>query len=181
MRIALLASLCVLAAAAPSRADALRRTVAPMMRADGDVCDLLRAQVSDRCKRVASDGAAAVYQSGSKQSGVRRLVLAITAGDDVLVSPPIDVLSDELESTTPTLRSMAVDGHPGIVLDVVSTWKRGARAEHTQALVGCTQADRAWRCALVEVGACDASVGLDGSVTTACGSTSTLAVEPSHL
>jgi len=62
------------ASAAP--ADPLRRTVAPMTRADGEVCDLLRAQAKDRCKAVAQDGAATVYQSGSGRAGIRRLVLA---------------------------------------------------------------------------------------------------------
>src|SRR5690349_8384631 len=124
MRIALLAGLAALAAAAPAHADAPpRRTIAPMTRADGEVCDLLRAQIGDRCNRVAHDGSATVYQSGSKAAGIRRLVLAIDTGADILVSPAVDVLSDELQSTRPTLRSVAIDGRPGVVLDVVSTWK----------------------------------------------------------
>jgi hypothetical protein len=178
MRLAIIASLAALAVAPPARGDALRRMVTPMARADGDVCDLLRAQVNDRCKRVAQDGGATVYQSGSKAAGVRRLVLAIDTGNDVLVGPAVDVLSDELESTKPTLRAVAIDGRPGVVLDVVSTWKHGKAAEHTESLVGCMQADGIWKCSLVDVGSCDASVASDGSVTTSCGATSTLSISP---
>lgn len=179
MRLAILAGLTALAAAAPARGDALRRTVMPMTRADGDVCDLLRAQVKDRCKRVAQDGGATVYQSGGKTAGIRRLVLAIDTGSDVLVGPPVDVLADHLESTRPTLRAIAIDGRPGVVLDVVATWKRGeAAAAHTQSLVGCMQADGIWKCSLVEVGPCDARVAADGGVTTSCGATSTLSIAP---
>ena len=176
MRLALIASLAAFAAATPARGDALRRTVTPMARADGDVCDLLRAQVTDKCKRVAQDGGATVYQSGSKAAGIRRLVLAIDTGNDVLVGPAVDVLSEQLESTKPTLRAVEIDGRPGVVLDVVSTWKRGKAAEHTQALVGCVEADGIWKCSLVDVGSCDASVGPDGGVTTSCGATSTLSL-----
>jgi hypothetical protein len=183
MRLAIIAGLAGLAAAlaaeAPARGDALRRTVMPMTRADGDVCDLLRAQIGDKCKRVARDGGATVYQSGSKAAGIRRLVLTIDTGSDVLVGPAVDVLADQLESTRPTLRAVAIDGRPGVVLDVVSTWKHGKAAEHTQSLIGCVQADGIWKCSLVDVGPCDASVGPDGSVTTACGATSTLSIAPS--
>jgi hypothetical protein len=177
MQGALVAALIALAAAAPARADAVRRAVSPMMRADGDVCDLLRAQVQDRCKRVAQDGSATVYQSGSKAAGIRRVVLAIDTGRDVLISPAVDVLSDQLASTRPTLRAMPIDGHPGIVLDVVSTWKRGKAAERAESLVGCAPTAGIWKCALVEVGPCDARLADDGSVTTSCGATSTLSMQ----
>jgi hypothetical protein len=178
MRIAIIAGLAALVAAAPARGDALRRTVAPMTRADGAVCDLLRAQIDDKCKRIAQDGGATVYQSGSKTAGIRRLVLAIDTGRDVLVGPAVDLLADELESTKPTLRAIAIDGKPGVVLDVVSTWKRGKAAEHAESLVGCMQVDGIWKCSLVDVGSCDASVGDDGSVTTSCGTTSSLSIAP---
>lgn len=182
MRLPIIAGLAAGLAAAlatPARGDALRRTITPMTRADGDVCDLLRAQIGDKCKRVAQDGGATVYQSGSKATGIRRLVLAIDTGNDVLVGPAVDVLSEQLESTKPTLRAIAIDGRPGVVLDVVSTWKRGKAAEHTQSLIGCVQAGGIWKCSLVDVGPCDASVGPDGSVTTSCGATSTLSIAPS--
>ncbi|HEY0991981.1 MAG TPA: hypothetical protein VGD80_33245 [Kofleriaceae bacterium] len=173
-----LAAIAALAAGAgPARGDAVRRTIAPMTRADGEVCDLLRAQVQDRCKRVARDGTAAVYQSGSTAAGVRRLVLAIDTGRDVLIGPAVDVLSDQLQSTRSTLRSIAIDGHPGIALHVVATWKRGASAESTQSLVGCAAIGQVWKCSLVDVGRCDASLADDGSVTTSCGATATLSLE----
>jgi hypothetical protein len=173
-----LASLVAFAIAPAARADAPRRTVAPMTRADGEVCDLLRAQAKDRCKAVAQDGAATVYQSGSTTAGIRRLVLTIDTGGDILVSPAVDVVAEQLASTRPTLRAISIDGHPGVVLDVVTTWKRGAPADHTESLVGCAQADGLWKCSLVDVGPCDASIGSDGGVTTSCGATSTLSVAP---
>jgi len=162
--------------AAPARADALRRTVTPMARADGAVCDLLRAELGDRCKRVAQDGSAAVYQSRSRSSGIRRLVLAIDTGATVLVGPAVDVLDDQLESTRPTLRAIAIDGRPGVALDLVSTWRRGNAAEHTESLIGCMQAGAIWKCSQVDVGSCEASLGSDGTITTSCGTSSTLAV-----
>src|SRR5215470_3800963 len=128
MRLALLAGLAAAALTgpeAPAHGDTLRRTVTPMARADGAVCDLLRAELGDSCKRVAHDGNAAVYQSRSRSggpAGIRRLVLAIDTGSAVLVGPAIDVLDDQLESARPSLRSITIDGRPGIALDVVSTW-----------------------------------------------------------
>src|SRR5215467_13428223 len=151
MRIALVAGLAALAVASPARGDALRRIIAPMTRADGEVCDLLRAQTQDRCKRVVRDGSAAVYQSGSKAAGVRRLVLAIDTGRDVLIGPAVDVLSDQPESTTPTLRPIAIDGHPGVALDVVATWKRGKAAERAESVVGCAAVGAIWKCSLIDV------------------------------
>jgi hypothetical protein len=121
-----------------------------------------------------------VYQSrhkpGSGEAGIRRLVLAIDTGDTVLVGPAIDVLDEELQSARPTLRTIAVDGHSGVALDVVSTWRRGKAAEHAESLVGCMQTGAIWKCSMVDVGSCDASLGSDGSVTTTCGTTSTVAV-----
>jgi hypothetical protein len=172
MRHAIAVGLAVCALAGPALAEpALRRSVAPMTRADGEVCDLLRAQAKDRCKAVAQDGSATVYQSGGK---IRRLVLAIAAGDDVLVSPAVDLIGDQLASATPTLRSVAIDGQPGVVLDVVSTWKPGAAVDHSESLVGCAPVDGIWKCAQLDVGACDASIADDGAVTTSCGTRSSL-------
>jgi hypothetical protein len=171
-----LAAAVLAAPAAPARADTLRRTVTPMARADGAVCDLLRAELGDRCKRVAQDGHAAVYQSRSRSAGIRRLVLAIDTGSAVLVSPAVDVLDDQLESSRPTLRAIAVDGRSGVALDVVSTWRRGNAAERTESLIGCMQAGAIWKCSQVDVGGCDASLGGDGTITTSCGTSSTLAV-----
>jgi hypothetical protein len=164
--------------AAPARADALRRTVTPMARADGAVCDLLRAELGDHCKRVARDGNAAVYQSRGRSggSGIRRLVLAIDTGSVVLVGPAVDLLDDQLESARPTLRPIAIAGQPGIALDVVSTWRRGNAAQRAESLIGCMQAGAIWKCSQVDVGGCDASLGSDGTITTACGASSTLAV-----
>lgn len=164
------------APAAPARADTLRRTVTPMARADGEVCGLLRAELGDQCKQVARDGNAAVYQSRSRSAGIRRLVLAIDTGRTVLVSPAVDVLDDQLESSRPMLRAIAVDGRSGIALDVVSTWRRGNAAEHTESLIGCMQAGAIWKCSQVDVGGCDATLGGDGSITTSCGTSASLAV-----
>ncbi|HET9620016.1 MAG TPA: hypothetical protein VFP84_01525 [Kofleriaceae bacterium] len=147
-----------------------------MTLADGAVCDLLRAQAKDRCQAVAQAGAATVYQSGSA-AGIRRLVLAIDTGDRVVVSPPVDVVAEQLASATPTLRQVAIDGQPGVVLDVVATWKPGAPTAHRQSVVGCTQRGALWKCAQVDVGACDARVGADGTITTSCGASAPLSIE----
>jgi hypothetical protein len=204
MRLALIAGLAATALAAPVRGDALRRTVTPMTRADGAVCDLLRSDLGDTCKRIARDGNAAVYQSRIRSggSGIRRLVLAIDTDAGILVGPVVDVLDDQLESARPTLRAIAIDGQPGVALDVVSTWRRGKTAEHAESLVGCMQAGpidptgedprpagaavgvptpRArrspiWKCSLIDVGGCDATLAADGSITTSCGTNATLAV-----
>ena len=178
MRLAVFAGLAVMLLATSAHADGLRRTVSPMARADGAVCDLLRAELGDRCKRIARDGNAAVYQSRSRTggAGIRRLVLAIDTGDAVLVGPALDVLDDQLESARPTLRAIEIDGRRGVALDLVSTWRRGNAAEHAESLVGCMQAGAIWKCSQVDVGACAASLAADGSVTTSCGTSSTLAV-----
>lgn len=179
MRLAVLSVLAATVLAAPAHADGLRRTVTPMARADGAVCDLLRAELGSRCKRIARDGNAAVYQSRSPAgavSGIRRVVLAIDTGDAVLVGPAIDVLDDQLESARPTLRAIEIDGHRGVALDLVSTWRRGNAAEHAESLVGCMEAGAIWKCAQLDVGACTASLAADGSVTTSCGTSATLAV-----
>lgn len=178
MRLALLAGLAGLALAAPAHADALRRTVSPMARADGAVCDLLRSELGDHCQRVARGGNAAVYQSRSRSggSGIRRLVLAIDTGGGVLVGPAVDVLDDQLESARPTLRAIAIDGRPGVALDLVATWRRGKTAERAESLIGCMQSGAIWKCSQIDVGSCDASLADDGSVTTSCGARGTLAL-----
>src|ERR1043166_4327767 len=92
MRLALCAGIAALLLATSAHADGLRRTVSPMARADGAVCDLLRAELGDHCKRIAKDANAAVYQSRSRSggaAGIRRLVLAIDTGDAVLVGPAL--------------------------------------------------------------------------------------------
>jgi hypothetical protein len=184
MRTPLLAGLAVLAISAAAHADALRRTVSPMTRADGEVCDLLRAEAGDTCKRIAQEGSAAVYQSRGRitaqAAAIRRLVLAIDTGNGVLVGPAVDVLDDQLASTHPTLRPVTIDGHRGVALDLVSTWKRGGAAERSEALVGCVPSDAIWKCSLVDVGACRAELGDDARVTTSCGTSSTLSIAGSQ-
>lgn len=182
MRRSLLALLVTTAATAPAisaHAEALRQTVMPMSRADGAVCELLRAELGDSCKRVASDGNASVYQSRSRSgapSGIRRLVLAIDTGSAVLVGPALDVLDEQLESARPTLHAVAIGGQPGVALDLVSTWRRGKTAERTESLVGCAPSGEIWKCSQIDVGSCGASLASDGSITTSCGATASLAV-----
>jgi hypothetical protein len=173
MRYCLLALVTALAAApAAAHADALHRTVTPMSRADGAVCDLLRPELGATCKQVARDGNAAVYQS--RAAGIRRLVLAIDTGRTVLVGPAVDVLDEQLESARPTLRTVAIGGQPGVALDVVSTWRRGKAAERTESLIGCAPAGEIWKCSQVDVGSCGARLAGDGSITTSCGATASL-------
>ena len=80
------------------------------------------------------------------------------------------------ESARPTLRAIEVDGRRGVALDLVSTWRRGNAAERARSLIGCMQTGSIWKCSQVDVGSCDASLAIDGSVTTSCGASSTLAV-----
>lgn len=148
MRCALAVGCLAVVAAGRARAEPPRQ---PMTRADGEVCELLRAQAKDRCKVLAQDGAATVYQSGARRAGIRRLVLAIDTGDAVLVSPAIDVVTDQLASATPTLRTVAIGGRPGVVLDVVATWKRGAPVAHRESVVTCAPDEAIWKCAVKDL------------------------------
>src|SRR5262249_5984273 len=126
MRLPIIAGLAGLAALAlalparPAHGEGLRRTIGPMTRADGAVCELLRAELGDTCKRIAHSGNAAVYQSRGRggSTGIRRVVLAIDTGNGILVGPAVDVLDDQLESSRPTLRTIAVGGQPAVALDV---------------------------------------------------------------
>ncbi len=165
--------LLVLAGATTAHADGLRRTVMPMTRADGDVCDLLRSEIKDRCKPVAQLGNATVYESGSKAAGVRRTVLAIQTDAGVLVGPAVDVLIDA--RTTPQLQSISLDGRPGFALDVTASWKHAT--EQQESLVGCAQSDAGlWKCALIDAGTCDATLDATGAVTTSCGTKALLSL-----
>lgn len=179
MRIALLAGLAaVAAAAAPAHAEALPRTALPMTRADGEVCDLLRAQAGDQCKQLVRDGSATVYQSGTRAAGIHRIVLAIDTGRDVLVGPPVDLVADQLQSTQPTLRVVEIAGRPGVVLDVVSIWKRGKAIQRTGSQIQCSQTAAIWKCARIDLGACEPAVAADASAAARCGAGSLSMVTP---
>jgi hypothetical protein len=174
MRLAVLA---LIASAAPARAELapVRAQLAPMTAASDGVCELLRADRHDGCKRLAHAdsplGAAAVYQAGSPD--LRRIVLAIDTGDGVLIAPGIDLYAGDatLERAQPTVRPVQIDGRPGLVLDLVTTFhKRGGERWHTEAIVGCGHTPAgAWTCASIDVGTCDATIDADGGVATSCG------------
>jgi hypothetical protein len=175
----LLAAIPLLLAAAPARAELRPPIVAPMSVVEGDVCALLLAERGDTCKRVAKLDNVAVYQSGSRR-GVSRLVVAIDRGEDKLVGPSVDVLGEDcagdrcvtLVAATPSMRAVVIDGRPAIVVDVVARFRAGKRGEpwQTEAIVGCGQtAAGAWRCATLDAGRCEGSVGDDGTIATSCG------------
>jgi len=178
MRIAVFAGLVTVAfATAPAHAEALRQAAAPlvpMTRADGEVCDLLRAEAGDHCKQLVRDGAATVYQSGTRRAGIHRIVLAIDTGRDVLVSPPIDLVAEQLQATQPTLRAVEIDGRPGVVLDVVSIWKRGTATQRTGSQIRCSQDAAIWKCAQLEVGAFEAGTSAAGSAVASGSATPSL-------
>lgn len=138
--------------AGPARAELIGR-VQPMTAAEGDVCELLKAERGDTCRRTSQLGNASVYAT---RRGIRRVVLAIADGDDVLVSPPIDVPAGK---PVPTVRAVSLDGRPAVVLDVVTP--------QTEAIVACGVAQHA--CVTVDVGACRAIIDPDGAVATTCG------------
>jgi hypothetical protein len=166
----------VILVASTSHAD-LRRTVTAMSDADGEVCGLLRAETTDTCKRVAKlDANVAAYQSGSAR-GIRRVVLVVRDGDRQLVGPGIDLLGDGAKLTVePTLRPILIDGKPGVVLDVIAKFKLGKDAWTTEEVVGCAQTETAWKCAMVDVGRCNATVADNGTVTSSCGDSTTLSL-----
>jgi len=169
----------LLALAASHAAAAPTSKVAPMQLLDDDVCALLRSNTTDRCKAIAKSPLATVYQSGTKR-GIRRFILAIERGDRTLVGPAIDVVGDS--ATVPTLHAITVHGRAAIAMDLASFVRLepapgiGASGT-THTIVGCaTTAAGAWKCTQVEL-ACEPTIGDDGSVESACGGRTTLAVE----
>jgi hypothetical protein len=148
-------------AAAPAYAE-------PMTAASDDVCALLRADRHDRCRKLGHDGDATAYQSGTGE--LRRFVLAIArAGDDTLVSPSFDVHGNsdaQLAATMASLRTIHLDGRPVAVLDVISVFRADPVAFQTESFVGCGQAnDGGWRCSVVDVGRCSATLDDSGNIT----------------
>jgi hypothetical protein len=145
---------------------------------DGSVCALLNSERGETCKRVARLGDAAVYQSGSRR-GIRRLVVEIDRDGDKLIGPSVDVLGEDcasgrcvtLVSTTPSVRAVAIDGRPGVVVDIVATFRDGTHDRwQTESIVGCGQTQAgSWRCATFDAGRCEAIVDDDGAVATSCG------------
>ena len=167
MRIALvvLASLITAVHAAPTS------KVAPMQLVDDGVCELLRSNLTDRCKAIAKSPIATVYQSGSKH-GIRRFVLAIERGERTLVGPAIDVVGDDADH--PTLHAVTLHGHAGIVLDLASSDRAGT----THELQGCASTESgAWKCAELALGRCEPTIGDDGSIESSCGGRTTLAFD----
>jgi hypothetical protein len=144
--------------------------VVAMTAADDAVCDLLRSDRADRCKQLAHADAATVYQSGT--AALRRIVLAIDVGGATVIGPSVDVFSGDatLVSTTPTVRAVQIDGRPATVLDVVADYRAAGQTWQTESIVGCGQTVAgAWKCALLDVGRCSATVDAQGRVTTSCG------------
>ena len=167
MRIAL-----VLLALLAARLDAAPTSkVAPMQLVDDGVCELLRSNTTDRCKAIAKSPLATVYQSGSRH-GIRRFVLAIERGERTLVGPAIDIVGDD--ATVPTLHAITLAGHAGIALDLASSDRTGT----THEIQGCaTTASGAWKCAEIELGRCEPTIGDDGSIESSCGGRTMLALE----
>ena len=168
--------------ATSARADAVKLTIGSMTATDDiNVCSLLRSDTKDGCKRLSKRSEpgfdAEVFQAGTKR-GIRRYVLVITTGDQRMVSPSIDLLAENcvgetcvtLDAATPTVRTVAIDGKPGIVLDVVAKWTADAKYQ-TESIVGCAPAGGSWKCSSADFGRCEATVGPDGAVQTSCGAT----------
>ncbi len=164
----------VTTAVGTARAELAPPRIAPMTLASDEVCELLKSDRHDTCKPAAQLDRAKVYQAGASH-GIRRYVLAIDRGDDTLISPSIDLPAEDgtLDRATPTITAVEIDGHPGFVLDVVSSFHRGTKRARTswqtEAIVGCTEVDAVWKCVTVEPGACAATIDPDGSITTSCG------------
>ena len=172
-----LLAIAIVVAGAPARAELARP--APMTAAEGSVCALLAAEKGDRCSRVATLGAAAVYESGSRR-GIHRLVVAIDEEEAKLVGPSVDLLGEDcagascvtLVATAANVRAIAIDGRPGIAADIVATFRAGKRAPawQTESIVGCARSDAGtWRCTTFDAGRCAATLGDDGAIATSCG------------
>ena len=145
--------------------------VAPMQLLDDDVCELLRSNLTDHCKAIAKSPVATVYQSGSRY-GVRRFVLAIAHGDRTMVGPAIDIVGDD--ATVPTLHAITLDGRAGIAMDLASSSRDGTRHE----VLACGAiANGAWKCADVELGRCEPTIGADGSIASSCGGRTALTLD----
>ncbi len=172
--------------ATSARADghAIKLTIGSMTSADDiNVCSLLRSDIKDGCKRISKRSEAGfdaeVFQSGTRR-GIRRYVLVITAGDQRMVSPSVDLLVEScddagcvtLDAATPTVRTVSIDGKPGVVLDVVAKWAADAKFQ-TESLVGCAPAGGSWKCSSADLGRCEATIGPDGAVQTSCGASGT--------
>ena len=138
-----------------------------MTLASDEVCELLKADRHDTCKSAVQLDRAKVYQAGAKR-GIRRYVLAIDRDDDTLISPSIDLPAENgtLDHATPTLSIVQIDGHAGYVLDLVSSFHRDRTSWQTESVIACSAEGT---CVAVDTGACAATVGSDGSLTTACG------------
>jgi hypothetical protein len=183
----------VLAVAIPARADApaLHPVVSSMVGVDGEPCGWLLSDIKDGCKRVAKQAElgfdAEVFQAGTRR-GIRRLVLVVTSGDQRMASPGVDLLGEDcsdapcitLDTAIPTVRPVQIDGRSGVVLDIVSTFTRGTKSDRfqTESVVGCAPtAAGPWKCSTIDVGACTATVGVDGTLETSCGAHASLSVD----
>jgi hypothetical protein len=177
--------------ATSARADghAIKLTIGSLTSADDlNVCSLLRSDIKDGCKRLSKRSEAGfdveVFQAGTKR-GIHRYVLVITAGDQRMVSPSVDLLAEDcigdacvsLDAATPTVRTVAIDGKPGVVLDVVAKWTADAKFQ-TESIVGCAPAGGSWKCSSADLGRCEATVGPDGTVATSCGGSASLTFAP---
>jgi len=180
----------VIPAWARADAPALHPVVSSMVGVDGEPCGWLLSDIKDGCKRLAKHAEpsfdAEVFQAGTRR-GIRRLVLVVTSGDQRMASPGVDLLGEDcsdaacvtLDTATPTVRPVQIDGRPGVVLDIVSTFTRGNKSDRfqTESLVGCAPtAEGPWKCSTVDVGACTATVGLDGTLETSCGAHTNLSL-----
>ena len=179
-----------LAMPAAAEAPVLRPVVSAMVGVDGEPCSWLLSDIKDGCKRLTKHAepsfAAEVFQAGTRR-GIRRLVLVVTAGDQRMASPGIDLLGEDcsdtacitLDAATPTVKPVAIDGRPGVVLDLVSTFTRGGKSDRfqTESLVGCApMADGPWKCSKMDLGACTATLGVDGQVDSSCGAHASLSL-----
>jgi hypothetical protein len=176
-------------ARADAPAPAPVKVIAPMQVADDSVCDLLRADKRDSCKRIAKRDHAEVFQSGSKR-GIRRVVLAIEHDGEQLVSDGTDYLGEDcssgscvkLTAIAPTIHDVQIDGRAGVVVELVATFKQRGASWQTESLIGCgprANGDAAaWKCETVALERCIATVGDDGGVVTSCGTRTTLSLGP---
>lgn len=113
-------------------------------------------------------------------------MLVVTAGEQRMASPGIDLLGEDcgdggcvtLDTAKPSVVPVAIDGRPGVMLHLVSTFARDKTTKfQTESLVGCAPtAEGLWKCSTMDLGSCSASVASDGQVETSCGTRASLSL-----
>ncbi len=111
----------------------------PMRAIDEPICDLLRAQVGDRCTKVVDDKRATIYRSGTPR-GITRVVVSVPSAEGVLIGPALDF--EGLDAIVPTIR----DDGTGVAVELAATL---ADKTLRHAVIRCAPTGKLWKCTTV--------------------------------